>query len=59
MWIRQAGGHVEHESVVELAHLVRELDILAVSLDDNLLSPSRIRCEMRGPEKYVNPCNSL
>lgn len=32
----QACGHVEHEGVVELAHLVGHVDVLAASLDHDL-----------------------
>lgn len=38
--VRQPRGHVQHEGVDELAHLVRHVDVLAASLDDNL--PSNI-----------------
>lgn len=38
MRVRQASGHVEHEGVVKLAHLISDVDILAASLDDDLQS---------------------
>lgn len=36
MRIGQACGHVEHEGVVKLAHLVGHIDVLAASLDHDL-----------------------
>lgn len=35
--IWQPRGHVQHEGINELAHLVGHVDVLAASLDDNLL----------------------
>lgn len=39
--VRQACGHVEHEGVVKLAHLVGHVDVLAASLDHDLSGETR------------------
>lgn len=36
VWVRQPGGHVQHEGLVEFAHFVRDVDVHAASLDHDL-----------------------
>lgn len=48
--IWQAGGHVEHEAVVELTHLVGDVNVLAASFHDNLLAQSKHGEARRGVE---------
>lgn len=57
--VRQAGGHVEHEGVVKLAHLVSDVDILAASLDDDLRSQRTTLQLVPENEYYADVCLAL
>lgn len=54
--IWQAGGHVEHEVVVELAHLVGDIYVLAASFNDYLVTHEIRGAERGGGVRLLRDC---